>query len=193
MTYNTSRSEVCQDSLKFLAKKAQESAGCPYYSQYKIVKRKVIILTLGHQTWLESQDSHNDSVWIMINSLIESCIKGTISDRLRLRKIFKPFRNKEKYLSITTCNIVSKKNHIDLTEKWIFIRLNSLDPEHCFPEFKEKLRVSLSIKHINPQNNKVILLKKCLKNKYCCSKWKYINTSENQDWNFLLESLAYIN
>ena len=38
-------------------------------------------------------------------------IKGTISDNLSLRKIFKPFRNKEKYLSITTYTIFLKQSH----------------------------------------------------------------------------------
>ena len=41
----------------------------------------------------------------------ERIIKGIISDSLRLRKIFKPFRNKEKYLSITTCIIFLRKSH----------------------------------------------------------------------------------
>ena len=36
-------------------------------------------------------------------------LKGTISDSLGLRKIFKPFRNKETYLSITTWTIFSQK------------------------------------------------------------------------------------
>ena len=35
-------------------------------------------------------------------------IEGTISDSLGLSKIFKPFGNKEKYLSIITCTIFSQ-------------------------------------------------------------------------------------
>ena len=36
-------------------------------------------------------------------------IKWTISDNPRLRKVFKPFRSEEKYLSITTCTIFPQK------------------------------------------------------------------------------------
>ena len=36
-------------------------------------------------------------------------IKWTISDSPRLRKVFKPFRNEGKYLSITTCTIFPQK------------------------------------------------------------------------------------
>ena len=47
---------------------------------------------------------------------IELCtwkaLKGAISDSLGLRKIFKPFRNKEKYLFIKTCTTFPQQNRI---------------------------------------------------------------------------------
>ena len=58
---------------------------------------------------------HNAS-WLDANIFVLE-LKGIISDSLRLRKIFKPFRNTEKYLSITICTIFPQKNHINLTEK----------------------------------------------------------------------------
>ena len=60
--------------------------------------------------------------------MLWGCFKGTISDSLRLRKIFKPFRNKEKYLSITPCTIFPQ----NIAYKRLFIIFHSMGPEHCF-------------------------------------------------------------
>ena len=56
-------------------------------------------------------------------------VKGTINDSFGLRKIFKPFRKKEKYISITTCTIFFSKHRINLTEKQLFIRFHSVGPK----------------------------------------------------------------
>ena len=89
-------------------------------------------------------------------------VKGTISDSLRLRKIFKPFRNKDKYLSITTCTIFTLKNHINLTEKGLFISFQHWAlflHKKISLNFEIKFCVSL-IKHIKPLKFKIIILKK---------------------------------
>ena len=57
-------------------------------------------------------------------------------------KSSKPFRNKEKYLSNHSMYKFfsnfkkKKKNHIHLTEKWLFIRFQSVDPEQCLSSWE---------------------------------------------------------
>ena len=86
-------------------------------------------------------------------------IKGTISDSLGLRKIFKPFRNKEKYLSnLQHVPFFLKKSHIKKKKKKkrLFIRFHCVGPSTVFLHrkisinFRINFCASLSIEHIKP-------------------------------------------
>ena len=75
--------------------------------------------------------------WIFMMRMLQQnlqllMLKVTISDSLRLRKIFNPFRNREEYLSNHNMYHFSSNNRINLTEKTFFNRFHSVGPEHCF-------------------------------------------------------------
>ena len=68
-----------------------------------------LLMKAGNKLWYWRQVVRSDC-WGKVSGHCMR-IKGTISNSLGLRKIFKPFRNKERYLSITTCTIFPQKSH----------------------------------------------------------------------------------
>ena len=126
------------------------SVGCDAVFNVNTPIIRMIYCTLGTGILLR---------WHFIKSKL---FKGTISDSLGLRKIFKLFRNKEKYLSITTWTIFPQKSH-RFDRKTAFHQISSHGPRALFFYqgkisliFRMKFHVSLSIKHIKPK--KLVLL-----------------------------------
>ena len=100
--------------------------------------------------------------WHFIKSKL---FKGTISDSLGLRKIFKPFRNKKKNICQSQHEpymyFLQKSHRFD--RKTTFHQISSHGPRALFLYqgkisliFRMKFHVSLSIKHIKPK--KLVLL-----------------------------------